>query len=411
MLRGVERLRLCAAEILLPRDELALDRLDGLLLGAEFAAQGFELLLRLGEALGDGDVFLPRVTDAFLGLVDIAEGLRVLRLQLAEPLLVELDAMVVMLALAFEFEPLLARCVDFSVEVGEAMPKLLKLVLAAQDTLRKVFHLRTKLLALNRALGNLALQAIELMPRELRVEMLQLHRDLLVAAGLASLALERADLPLHLADEVIDAQQVLVGVLELAERLLLLRLELRDARRLLEHHAPVLGLALDDLRDVALRHDGVTGLPHPRAHEELLNVAQAARHLVDVILRAAVAEDAPRDGDLVESHLDACRLELLGIHVADGQGNLRHAEGPATISAVKDDIRHLAAAQRPGRLLTQHPADGIGHVGLAAAIRPDDGGDAGLEVERGLVREGLEAKNGEVLQIHARSVSPISGGV
>ena len=96
-----------AAEILLPRDELALDRLDGLLLGAEFAAQGFELLLRLGEALGDGDVFLPRVTDAFLGLVDIAEGLRVLRLQLAEPLLVELDTMLVVLRLALEFEALL----------------------------------------------------------------------------------------------------------------------------------------------------------------------------------------------------------------------------------------------------------------------------------------------------------------
>ena len=286
------------------------------------------------------------------------------------------------------------------------MAELLQLVLATQNILRQVFHRRAELLGLVRACPNLVLQRVELMPRELSVEVLQLHRHLLVTPRLARLALERADLPLHLADEVFDAQEVLVGVLQLAERLLLLRFELRDACRLLEDHAPVLRLALDDLRDVALGHDGVAGLPHPRAHEELLNVPQPARHLVDVILRSAVPEDAPRDRDLVEGHLDARRLELLGVHIADGQGNLGHAQRLAAIRAVENHVRHLAAAQRPGRLLAQHPTDSVGHVGLTTPIGADDGGDAGLEVERGLVREGLETQNGQVLQIHGRNCKP-----
>ena len=46
-----------------------------------------------------------------------------------------------------------------------------------------------------------------------------------------------------------------------------------------------------------------------------------------------------------------------------------------------------------GRLLAQDPADGIRHIGFAAAVGAYDGGDTGLKVERGLVREGFKAKN------------------
>ena len=45
-------------------------------------------------------------------------------------------------------------------------------------------------------------------------------------------------------------------------------------------------------------------------------------------------------------------------------------------------------------------SDGVGDVALAAAVGADDGRDAGQEIERGFVREGLEPKNSEVLQIH-----------
>ena len=51
----------------------------------------------------------------------------------------------------------------------------------------------------------------------------------------------------------------------------------------------------------------------------------------------------------------------------------------APIRAVEDDIGHLAAAQRLGRLLAQDPTDGVRDIGLAAPIGADDGRDARAE--------------------------------
>ena len=60
---------------------------------------------------------------------------------------------------------------------------------------------------------------------------------------------------------------------------------------------------------------------------------------------------------------------------------------PAKITSSMRAPRRLLA-----RLLAQHPTDGIAEVGLAAAVRPDDGGDAGaVEPHLGAVAEGLES--------------------
>src|SRR5208283_4400144 len=101
--------------------------------------------------------------------------------------------------------------------------------------------------------------------------------NLLVAARLAGLALERPDLPFHFADEISDTQQVLVGVFQFAERLPFLALVFGDAGGFLENEAPVLGFARKNLRDVALRQNAVTGAAHARAHEQLLDVLEPAR--------------------------------------------------------------------------------------------------------------------------------------
>ena len=53
-----------------------------------------------------------------------------------------------------------------------------------------------------------------------------------------------------------------------------------------------------------------------------------------------------------------------------------------------------------GRLRAEHPGDGVDHVRLAGAVRPDDDGDARLELERRGVGEGLEALEGERLEEH-----------
>ena len=56
------------------------------------------------------------------------------------------------------------------------------------------------------SLADLRLKHVELMARNLRVQMLQLDHELFVAARLAGLALERTDLSLHFTNQVADAQ-------------------------------------------------------------------------------------------------------------------------------------------------------------------------------------------------------------
>ena len=193
----------------------------------------------------------------------------------------------------------------------------------------------------------------------------------------------------------------LIGVFQFAQRLFFLRLVFGDARRFLEDEPAVIRLAGQNLRDVALGHDGVARLAHARAHEELLDVFQPARRLVDEILAAAVTEDAARDGHFVVSHLDPRRAHVLIVHATNGQRDFGHADRLATISAVKNHVGHLAAAQGFGGLFAEYPPNSVRDVGLAAPIGADNCGDAWLKIERRFVREGLKAEHREVLEIHS----------
>jgi hypothetical protein len=60
---------------------------------------------------------------------------------------------------------------------------------------------------------------------------------------------------------------------------------------------------------------------------------------------------------------------------------------------LKMHVGHLAAAQGLGRLLAEHPADGVRDVRFAATVRADNRRDAGLKIQRGFVRKGLKTQN------------------
>ena len=74
------------------------------------------------------------------------------------------------------------------------------------------------------------------------IETAHLVAQLLVPLGLSNLTLERADLALHLAQDIRLAQKVLLGLLDLANGLLAVRLEFRNAGGLLKHGTAVFGL-------------------------------------------------------------------------------------------------------------------------------------------------------------------------
>ncbi len=235
----------------------------------------------------------------------------------------------------------------------------------------------------------------ELAVAEVGVEHAGVGGERLVAAGLGDLAPEGIHPALLFGEHVGNAEQVGLGVFEFAQRLLFLALEFGDAGGFLEHRAAFLRLGREDLVDLALRHDRVGGAADAGIHEHVVDVLEAAKRAVDPVFRAAVAEHPAGDRHFVEIHLQ--RFLAIG----HGQRDLGHAERLAFFGAVEDDVGHFAAAQGFGGGFAEHPADGIHHVGFAAAVGSDDAGHAFGEFEHGLVRKGLEAVDFQSFEIHS----------
>ena len=86
-------------------------------------------------------------------------------------------------------------------QFGKPFAQLLDFIFKAQNVVRAGFNFVAQFFNGGLFLGNFRLQHVKLMPRQLRVEVLKFLGNLFVAARLAGLALERADLPFHFADE------------------------------------------------------------------------------------------------------------------------------------------------------------------------------------------------------------------
>ena len=71
--------------------------------------------------------------------------------------------------------------------------------------------------------------------------------------------------------------------------------------------------------------------------------------------------------------------------------------------AGEDHVVHAAGPHGLGGVGAHHPAQRLQQVRLAAAVRPDDAGDAGLDPELGRIDEGLEARKAQPLEVHGRS--------
>ena len=118
-----------------------------------------------------------------------------------------------------------------------------------------------------------------------------------VAFGLRRLPLQRVHLARDFVENVVDARQIELGIFQARFRQPLARFVFGYAGGLLDDGAAVGGLAAEDLPDPSLLDDGVGLGAKARAHEDVLNVAQAAELAVQQILAFAGAEEAARDLD------------------------------------------------------------------------------------------------------------------
>ena len=205
---------------------------------------------------------------------------------------------------------------------------------------------------------------------------------------------QRLELTAQLAGEVGQTGEVGLHRVELAEGLLFPLPVLEDARGLLDVGAAVLGLALQHRVELALPDDDVHLAADAGVAQQLLDVEQPGTVAVDLVLARAVAEHPTGDRHL--GVVDGQRA----VGVVDGQGHLGAAQGGAAGRAGEDDVLHLAAAQRLGPLLTEHPADGVHDVGLARPVGPDHARDTGFQAQRRGRGEGLEALQRQALEVH-----------
>ena len=252
------------------------------------------------------------------------------------------------------------------------------------------------------AIGRFGLGALELEDAaagEAQVQIANAITQPLVLAGSADLPRQRAHLALDLEHNVVQARQVAFGGLKLVERFLLARLVLGDSRSLLEQEAAVSRIVAEHVVDHAAFDHRVGVAAHSGVGQQVADVLQAARLLVQEILRHAGAEDLARHQHFVELGGQDAAI------VAEGDVHFRHADGLARRAAIEDDIFHRAAAELLGALLAQHPADRIGDVGLATAVRTDHAGHAAAEFHQRTVDKRLESLDFELLEEHPCSPS------
>ena len=222
----------------------------------------------------------------------------------------------------------------------------------------------------------------------------QLVLEALVAAGLAHLALQRDDLAFDLFDDVAQAQQVGLGMVQLAQGFLLIGLILADPAGFLEHLAAVIGTRTENLVDAPLLHHTVGVGPQSGIHEQALDVLETALGLINEILALARTEDAAGHGDLVV--LSAQHRLAIG----EGEADFGHGQRFDLVGAVEDHIGHGAAAQRLGALLAQYPANRVRHVALAAAVGPDDRHHSRFKHELRPFGEALEPDHFQCFKVH-----------
>ena len=145
-----------------------------------------------------------------------------------------------------------------------------------------------------------------------------------ITLGFGGLPLQGIHLPRDFVEDVVNASQVKLGVLEARFGQSLLGLEFRNPRSLFQNRAAIGGTAAEDLPDASLLDEGVRLRAKAGAHEQFLNVAQAAELAVQQIFAVAGAEQATRNHDfsvveLLLVELAAANLE----HDVRGRGSNR----------------------------------------------------------------------------------------
>jgi len=223
-------------------------------------------------------------------------------------------------------------------------------------------------------------------------------RDLAIADRLPGLTLERVDLAGQLLDHVIDAKQIRLGGLEPQFGLVAASVQPGNSGGLFKNPAALLGLGLDNFTDAALMDERRRARAGRSVGEQGHDVAGADLTAVDTVERPFFPFDPARDVERVVIVELRRRLVLAVVDLDRDFGGV--ARRPVVVAG-EDDVVHLGGAHRLVRRFAHHPAQRLDQVRLAAAVRPDHAGQAGLDQEIGRLDEGLEANQSQTGEFHS----------
>ena len=154
---------------------------------------------------------------------------------------------------------------------------------------------------------------------------------------------------------------------------------------------------MQDRIQLALAHEHVHVLAQAGLRKQILNIGQARRGAVNLVLAAAGTEHGARNLHPISGNAEGA------VRIVEGQRHLGATQG-CTLGAVarasKDDVLHAAAAQALGALLAHDPGERIQHIGFAGAVRAHHGVNAGGELEGRGRGERLEPAQGQRHQVH-----------
>ena len=212
------------------------------------------------------------------------------------------------------------------------------------------------------------------------------------------LGFQLADLLAQLLAHVLDAQQVLAGILHAQLGFAAPFLVFGNSRRFFQKNPQLLGSRLDHARDHSLLDDGVGARSQPGTQENIGDVAATDVQVVDEIGRLTVAAEYPFDGNFsVLRPLPGGLAQAVVEDQLDTGSTHRLARG----RTAENHVLHGFAAQLPRPRFAQHPAHRVDHVGLAATVRADNANPLPGNGDRGGIDEGLEAGEFYVGEAHS----------
>src|SRR6185437_8230914 len=197
-------------------------------------------------------------------------------------------------------------------------------------------------LRLRIARARFRIQALHAQGQQFGLQLALIFLQGLIAARCRGLALQVADLLLHLLAQIVQAVQVFARMADPVFSLAAPLLVARDAGGLLEKSPQIVGTRLDHPRNHALLDDGVAARAQPCAEEQLSDVLAPHLHAVDEVVGAAIPAHRASQRNLVVACVFAADL---AVGIIEHQFHGRGAQWLARNRAVEYDIRHGFAAQ------------------------------------------------------------------